>query len=55
MAAIINSLYMSAVQQVLYSLKYLHLYVDTTSSEHRVNILLLTCVYLLHKAKYLQV
>ena len=53
MAAVINSLYMSVVQQVCVAFKILMW--TLLACERRVNILLLTCVYLLHIAKYLQV
>ena len=53
LAAESNSLYMSAVQQVcvLFKIRTWTL----LAFERRVNILLLTCVYLLHIEKYLQV
>ena len=53
MAAVINSLYMSTVQQVCVPFKILMC--TLLACERRVNILLLTCVYLLYIAKYLQV
>ena len=53
MAAVINSLYMPAVQQVRVPFKILML--TLLACERRLNILLLTCVCLLHEAKYLQV
>ena len=53
MAAVINSLYMSAVKQVCVPLKILMW--TLLACERRVNVLLITCVYLLHIAKYLQV
>ena len=53
MAAVINSLYVSLVQQVGVPFKILMW--TLLACERRVNILLLPCVYLLHVAKYLQV
>ena len=53
MAAVINSLYMPAVQQVCVPFKIFMW--ALLARERRVNILLLTCVCLLHIAKYLQV
>ena len=52
-AAVKNSLYMSDVQQVCVPFKKLMW--TLIACECRVYILLLTCVYLLHIAKYLQV
>ena len=49
MAAVINSLYMSAVQQVCVPIRILMW--TLLACERRVNILLLTCVHLLHTAK----
>ena len=51
MAAVINSLYVSAVQQWCVPLKILMR--TLLACVRRVNILLLTYVYLLHIAKYL--
>ena len=51
-AAVINSLYMSDVQQVCVPCK-IRMW-TLLACERRVNILLLTCVYLLHIAKYLK-
>ena len=48
MTAVINSLYMSAVQQLCVPFKILMW--TLLACERRVNILLHTCVYLLHKA-----
>ena len=53
MAAVINSLYMSAVQHVRVPFKILMW--TLLACERRLNILSLRCVYLLHEAKYLQV
>ena len=53
MAAVINSMYMSAVQQVRVPFKKLMW--TLLACERRLNILLLTCVSLLHEAKYLHV
>ena len=53
MVAVINSMYMSAVQQV--GLPFKILMGTLLACERRLNILLLTCVCLLHEAKYLQV
>ena len=53
MAAVINSLYMSAVQQVCVPFKILMW--TLLACERRLNILLLTYGFLLHEAKYLQV
>ena len=48
MAAVINSLYMSAVQQMCVPFKILMW--TLLACERRLNILLLRCVYLLHEA-----
>ena len=53
MAAVIKSLYMSAVQQVCVPFKILMW--TLLGCERRVNILLFSCVYLFHIAKYLGV
>ena len=53
LVAVINSMYMSAVQQMGVLFKILMQ--TLLACERRVNILLLTCVYLLNLAKYLQV
>ena len=50
MAAVINSLYMSAIQQVRVPFKILMW--TQLACERRVNMPLLTYVYLLHIAKY---
>ena len=53
MAAVINSLYMSAVQQV--GVPFEILMWTQLACERRLYLLLLACVCLLHEAKYLQV
>ena len=53
MAAVINGLYMPAVQQVCVPFKILMW--TLLACERRLNILLLTRVCLLYEAKYLQV
>ena len=53
MAVVINSLYMSEVKQVCVCVSFKILMWTLLACERRVNILLLTCVYLLHIAKYL--